>query len=458
MRFDGVRDPLRLLKWRTMTTALSPFERTSGRRRFFANALLALPQRASGRLRYCAGSLFAVVVGAARVVGVIGFAAVIEVGRAIGVGGRRNIFAIAMLAIFAGCTGKGATVGAMPPVPVLAAKVVERDVPNQLHEIGTVEAFESIAIKVRVGGNLQTVNFKEGDFVKKGQLLLVIDPRPFAATLAQAQANLARDQANANQARINEQRYAFLLKEEVGSRQQHDDASATAASLEATVAADRAAVESAKLNLQYTEIRSPVDGRTGKLQAHPGELIKADADTAIVTIHQVEPIYVDFSIPEKDLAQVRRSMEQHPLEVDASIPGDPQQAEHGVLSFVDNSVDKTTGMIALKGLFQNENRRLWPGQFVNTTLTLAVIPNAVLVPSPAIQTGQEGAFVYVVGHDMKVEARPVVPGAVIEAETIVERGLKAGETVVTDGQLRLMPGAVVRLKSELGNAGDRANP
>jgi multidrug efflux system membrane fusion protein len=348
----------------------------------------------------------------------------------------------------------------MPPVPVLAAKVVQRDVPNQLHEIGTVEAFESIAIKVRVGGNLQTVNFKEGDFVKKGQLLLVIDPRPFAATLAQAQANLARDQANANQARINEQRFAFLFKEEVGSRQQHDDASATAASLEATVAADRAAVESAKLNLQYTEIRSPVDGRTGKLQAHPGDLIKADADTAIVTIHQVEPIYVDFSIPEKDLAQVRRNMEQHPLEVDAAIPGDPQQAEHGVLSFVDNSVDKTTGMIALKGLFQNENRRLWPGQFVNTTLTLAMIPNAVLVPSPAIQTGQEGAFVYVVGRDMKVEARPVVPGAVIETETIVERGLKAGETVVTDGQLRLMPGAVVRLKSELGNGGDGhgANP
>ncbi|MEA2648511.1 MAG: rane fusion protein multidrug efflux system [Candidatus Binataceae bacterium] len=449
-----------------MTTALSPFERTSGRRRFFANALAG---GARGRRRIFANALLAVVIGVAGVVGVvsaiavggvIGFAAVIEVARAIGVGGRRRFFVIAVLATFAGCTGKSVPMGGMPPVPVLAAKVVQRDVPNQLHEIGTVEAFESIAIKVRVGGNLQTVNFKEGDFVKKGQLLLVIDPRPFAATLAQAQANLARDQANANQARINEQRFAFLFKEEVGSRQQHDDASATAASLEATVAADRAAVESAKLNLQYTEIRSPVDGRTGKLQAHPGDLIKADADTAIVTIHQVEPIYVDFSIPEKDLAQVRRNMEQHPLEVDAAIPGDPQQAEHGVLSFVDNTVDKTTGMIALKGLFQNENRHLWPGQFVNTTLTLAMIPNAVLVPSPAIQTGQEGAFVYVVGRDMKVEARPVVPGAVIETETIVERGLKAGETVVTDGQLRLMPGAVVRLKTELGNGGDGhgANP
>jgi len=383
-----------------MTTALSPFERALGRRRF-AIALLAV-----------------------------------------------------VVAVIGGCTDKGAPSGAMPPVPVLAAKAVNRDVPNQLHEIGTVEAFEAIAIKARVEGNLRAVNFKEGDFVTKGQLLFVIDPRPFAATLAQAEANLARDQANANQARVNEKRFAFLLKEEVGSRQQHDDAYATAASLEATVAADRAAVESAKLNLQYAEIRSPVDGRTGKLQAHPGDLIKEDADTPIVTIAQVQPIYVDLSIPEKELGQVRRSMETHTLEVDATIPGDPQQAQHGVLSFVDNSVDKTTGTISLKGVFQNENRRLWPGQFVNATLTLAVIRNAVLVPSQAIQTGQEGTFVYVVGRDMKVAMRPVVAGAVFDTETIIERGVEAGETVVTDGQLRLMPGAVVRLKNDLGNAGD----
>jgi len=372
--------------------------------------------------------------------------------------GRRRFGVIGLLAMvvigLSGCADKGAPSSAMPPVPVVAAKAVSRDVPNQLHEIGTVEAFETIAIKARVGGNLQTVNFKEGDFVTKGQLLLVIDPRPFAATLAQAEANLARDQANAKQARVNEQRFAFLLKVEVGSRQQHDDAYATAARLEATVAADRAAVESAKLNLQYTEIRSPVDGKTGHLEAHPGDLIKSDADTAIVTIAQVQPIYVDFSIPEKDLGQVRRSMASRTLEVDATIPGDAQQAEHGTLSFVDNAVDKTTGTIALKGIFQNENRRLWPGQFVNATLTLAVIPHAVLVPSQAIQTGQEGAFVYVVGRDMKVAMRPVVAGAVFETETIIERGVKAGETVVTDGQLRLMPGAVVRIKSELGSAGE----
>jgi multidrug efflux system membrane fusion protein len=339
----------------------------------------------------------------------------------------------------------------MPPVPVLAARVVQRDVPNQLREIGTVEAFESIAIKAQVEGILAGVMFQEGDFVTKGQLLLRIDPRPFAAALKQAEANQARDQADANQARTDEQRYSFMIKEGVGSRQQYDQAYAKAANMEATVAADRAAVESARLKLQYAEIRSPIDGKTGKLQAHAGDLIKADADNPIVTIAQVEPIYVDFSIPERDLTQVRRSMARHTLEVDAVIPGDQGPPEHGVLSFVDNSVDKTTGTIPLKGLFQNENRRLWPGQFVNATLTLAVIPQAVLAPSQAIQTGQEGPFVYVVGRDMKVTPRPVVAGAVIDTETIIDRGLKAGETVVTEGQVRLVPGATVRIKSTLGS-------
>ena len=368
---------------------------------------------------------------------------------------RGGIVAIALAATVVGCTNRGGAnpAATMPPVPVLAAKVVQRDVPNQLREIGTVEAFESIAIKAQIEGILEAVMFKEGDFVSKGQLLFKIDPRPFAAALGQAVANQARDQADANLARTDESRFAYMLKEGVGSREQYDQAYAKAASMAATVAADRAAVESARLNLQYAEIRSPTDGRTGKLQAHAGDLIKADADNPMVTIARVEPIYVDFSIPEKDLAQVRQSMTRHALEVDAAIPGDKGPPEHGVLSFVDNSVDKTTGTIALKGLFQNENRRLWPGQFVNATLTLEVIPQAVLVPSDAIQTGQEGPFVYVVGRDMKVAARPVVTGAVIDTETIIERGLSAGETVVTDGQLRLMPGATVRIKDALGAGG-----
>lgn len=358
---------------------------------------------------------------------------------------------MALAAFFQACSGKGGpSTLAMPPVPVLAVKAVQRDVPNQLREIGTVEAFETIAIKARVGGNLEAVLFKEGDFVAKRQLLLKIDGRPFAAALNQAKANLMRDQADANQARTDEKRFAYLLKEGVGSREQYDQAFAKAASLDATVAADRAAVESARLSLQYCEIRSPIDGRTGNLQAHVGDLIKADADNPIITITQVQPIYVNFSIPEKDLTAVRQNMAQRALEVDASIPGDQGPAEHGLLSFIDNSVDKTTGMITLKGLFQNENRRLWPGQFVNATLTLAVIPHAVLVPSQAIQNGQDGQYLYVIGPDMKAAMRPVVPGAVIDRDTIIERGLGAGETVVVDGQLRLMPGATVRIKTGLG--------
>lgn len=339
---------------------------------------------------------------------------------------------------------------ARPPVPVLAAKAIEKSVPNQLHEIGTVEAFSTVKIKARVEGALIAVHFKEGDNVSKDQLLFNLDPRVPAAVLRQAEANLARDTAQAVQAETEEKRYAFLLKEGVGSRQQYDQAHATAGALRATTAADRAAIETARLNLQYTVIRSPIDGRTGNLQSHVGDLIKADADTPMVVINQVQPIYVDFSIPEASLAQVRINMESRRLEVDAAIQGSQEESEHGVLSFVDNAVDSNTGTILLKGLFQNENRRLWPGQFVNASLTLNQIAKAIVVPSQAIQSGQQGPFVFVAGSDMKVEPRTVVPGAAIDNnETIIERGLVAGETVVTDGQLRLAPGARVRIKNSL---------
>ena len=374
----------------------------------------------------------------------------------------RPIVALACAAVFAiasfsGCSDKGAETPKMPAVPVLVAQAVRRDVPDQLREIGTVEAFAAVAIKARVEGNLVQIDFKEGEFVKQGQTLAVLDPRPYAAALAQAQANLIRDQANADKAQADERRYDYLLKQGVGSRQQYDQANADAKSLAATVAADRAAIETARLNLQYTEIKAPIDGRTGNLGNHIGDLIKADADNAIVTIDQIQPIYVAFSIAENRLAEVRRNLAGRQLEVDAAIPGDPDPPEHGILTFVDNSVDKTTGMIELKGLFQNENRRLWPGQFVNATLTLSQTPNAILVPSQAIQTGQQGTFVYVVGPDLKVSARPIVAGAVFDNDTVITKGLAAGETVVTDGQLLLMPGASVRIKSALGGGQSQAS-
>ena len=338
---------------------------------------------------------------------------------------------------------------ARPPTPVLVARAIAKTVPNQLHEIGYVEAYATVNIKSRVEGALVAIHFHEGDFVEKGQLLFTLDSRPFAAAVKLAQANLTRDQAQLVKADTDEKRYSFLLKQSVGSPEQYDQAHATAAALRATVIADQAAIENASLNLEYSQIRSPLDGRTGNLQSHIGDMIKADADTPLVTITQVHPIYVAFSVPESELPAVRMNLETHRLEVEASIPNSSELPERGFLAFIDNTVDKTTGTILLKGLFQNENRRLWPGEFVNATLTLNEIRNAVLVPSQAVQTGQNGSFVFVVDNQMQAHPRPVVAGAQIGSDTMIKRGIETGETVVTDGQMLLAPGARVRIRSSL---------
>jgi multidrug efflux system membrane fusion protein len=359
------------------------------------------------------------------------------------------VFAV-LVSLTCGCS-KGENAGPMarPPSAVLIAKAVARTVLNQLHEIGNVEAFATVNIKSRVEGELVAIHFHEGDLVAKGQLLFTLDSRPFVAALKLAQADLARDQAQLVKADTDEKRYSFLLKESVGSREQYDQAHAVAAALRATVIADQAAVETARLNLEYSQIRSPLDGRTGNLQSHAGDLIKADADKPMVTITQVQPIYVTFSVPEGELPAVRMNLETHRLEVDAAIPNSPETPEHGVLAFIDNTVDRTTGTILLKGLFPNENRRLWPGEFVNATLTLNQIRNAILVPSQAVQTGQNGTFVFVVDNQMQAHLRPIVAGAQIGGDTVIERGIEAGETVVTDGQMLLAPGARVKVRSSL---------
>jgi len=369
----------------------------------------------------------------------------------------RKAVAAALLALAAvalpmlgGCS-KGENAGPMarPPSPVLVAKAVAKTVPNQLREIGNVEAFATVNIKSRVEGGLVAIHFHEGDFVEKGQLLFTLDSRPFAAALRLAQANLAKDQAQSVKAEADEGRYSFLLRQSVGSREQYDQAHAAAAALRATVIADQAAIETARLNLEYSQIRSPLDGRTGNLQSHIGDLIKADADNPMVTITQVQPIYVAFAVPEGELPAVRMNLETHRLEVDAAIPNSPEAPEHGVLAFIDNTVDKTTGTILLNGLFQIENRRLWPGEFVNATLTLNEIRNAVLIPSQAIQTGQNGSFVFVVDDRMQAKLRPIVAGIQIGGDTVIEHGVQPGETVVTDGQMLLAPGAKVRIRSSL---------
>jgi multidrug efflux system membrane fusion protein len=374
-------------------------------------------------------------------------------GRSVGTRvGAISIAAISTLALIvvAGCShGPTDTFGEHEAVPVLAAKVVQKTVADTIHAIGRVEAYSTVDIKAQINGQIMQVNFRQGQDVKQGDLLFTIDPRPFEAALRQAQANLAKDRAMAHQAAADEKRYAVLLKQEVGSRQQYDQIEANAASLAATVQADEAAVQTAKLNLAYTEIRAPITGRTGDLLVHAGALVKPDADTAMVVINQVHPVYVDFAVPEHKLPEVRAYMAKRKLGVEVLLPEQQGPAEVGELNFVDNSVDAKTGTINLKGLFANADGRLWPGEFVNTTLVLNQHNDAILVPSEAIQTGQEGSHVFVVQPGMKVEMRQVIVGESLDNQTVVTSGLKAGETVVTDGQLKLIPGAKVTIKSGL---------
>jgi multidrug efflux system membrane fusion protein len=354
----------------------------------------------------------------------------------------------------AGCRGQQAAGYGQQTVPVLVAKAEQKTVATRLHAIGRVEAYSTVNIKAQLDGVITEVHFKEGQDVKRGDLLFVIDPRPFEAALLQAQANLARDQAKEAQSTADENRYSYLLKQKVGSQQQYDQAHATAAADKAAVAADEAEVQTAKLNLAYTTIRAPIDGRTGNLLVHQGNLVKNNADTPMVVINQISPVYVDFSVPEQSLSDVRQDMARRTLPVEVSIPGQQGALEKGDLSFIDNSVDMKTGTIELKGLFSNQDGKLWPGQFVDANLILDQRPGTVVVPSQAIQTGADGSYVFVVDHEMKVQSRPVVVGSSDDGQTVVERGLASGETVVTDGQLRLVPGAHVSIKSGIsGNGG-----
>ena len=333
------------------------------------------------------------------------------------------------------------------PVPVLVGTVTEKTVPVELKVIGNVEAYSTVSIKSRLSGQLVQVNFKEGQDVKQGDLLFVIDPRPYEAALRQVEANLARDKALANKAQADAGRYAELIRKQFVSQQDYEQAKATAESLGATVNAGQVAVQNARLNLSYCYIKAPISGRTGSLIAHQGNMIKENADTAMLIINQIQPIYVSFAIPEQNLAAVRQYMATEKVPVSAVIAGQENNPEVGVLSFIDNAVDKTTGTILCKATFTNEPKRLWPGLFVNVVVQLSSQPNAILVPSQAIQTSQEGQIVFVVKPDLTVEIRPVEVGRPIDGDVIITKGLKPGERVVTEGQLRLVPGAKVEIKT-----------
>jgi len=376
------------------------------------------------------------------------------------------------LFLLSSCSGKKEKPEA--PWLVEVARAVQKTVPVQLRAIGNVQAYSTVSIKSRVAGQLMRVYFKEGQDVRKGEPLFTIDPRPFEAVLKQAEANLERDMAQMEQAEANIQRdmaqeknaqveadrYKLLFEKGVVAKEQYDKFRtdrevigatvradrAAKANAEATIHADRAAIENAKLQLSYCSIFSPMDGRTGSLIVQEGNMIK-DNDVIMVVINQITPTYVAFSIPEQYLAEIKKYMAGGKLKVEAIIPNEEAHPEEGIISFVDNTVDTVTGMIRLKGTFVNKEKRLWPGQFVRVVLTLTEEPNAIVVPSQAIQTGQEGQYVFVVKPDLTVESRPIISGLTLNNETVIQKGLNPGENVVTDGQLRLYPGAKVEIKA-----------
>lgn len=348
----------------------------------------------------------------------------------------------AVLIFNTACTAKKEKPKAKPPVPVKVAQALQKDVPVQVKAIGNIEAYTSVAIKSQVSGQIERLHFSEGSDVEKGALLISIDPGPFQATVSQYEATLAKDQAQAKFAREQAQRYEGLVKEGIVTRDQHELLQSNAESLASAVIADRAAIKNARIQLGYCSIRSPISGRTGTIALHPGNLVKAN-DLPIVTVNQLSPIYATFSIPEKRLTEVKRAMAGKELKIEAAIPNEPGSTEIGTISFLDNSVNPTTGTIMLKGVFANKSRKLWPGQFTDVVMTLGSRINAVVVPANAIQTSQQGQFVYVVKPDRKVEMRLVTSAPMAGEEAVVEKGLAPGETVVADGQLRLTPGAVV---------------
>jgi multidrug efflux system membrane fusion protein len=400
------------------------------------------------------------------------------------------------------------------PVPVVVASVTQKTIPIEIQGTGTVDAYSTVSVKSQVGGQLTGVYFKQGQAVKKGDLLFTIDSRSLQAALKQAEANrgkdiaqlqqtqakvaqaiaqvnqakanLAKDEAQAKNNQAQAQRYQTLYRQGAVSKEQVEQFSTGATTQQATVEADRnavenavaavgaaksdvanaqaalsadaAAIDNAKVQLSYSSIYSPIEGRTGALQVDRGNLVKADDTNPLIVISQIRPIYVNFSIPQRMLPDLKKYMaDGKKLEVDALIPKDEGNPERGELTFIDSGVDPATGTIKLKATFANAQERLSPGQFVNVVLRLAQEPNAIAVPSQAVQIGQKGQYVYVVKPDKTAELRTVTVGNTVGSETVIKQGLKPGEQVVTDGQFNLVPGAKVEAKpgvqTEGGNSG-----
>jgi multidrug efflux system membrane fusion protein len=331
-----------------------------------------------------------------------------------------------------------------PAVPVTVASVLQETVPIRLQAIGNVEAYQTVAIKARVDGQIVAVTFREGDPVKKRAVLFRVDPRPYEAALRQAEANALRDTAARDQARSQEKRYQELLDKNFVSKEAYAQIRTNAATAEASAGASQALLENARLNLEYCTILSPLDGYAGKVLLQAGNMVRANDVNALAVINQVRPIYVNFAVPERNLPEVRKHRAMGPLTVE-TLPDPGSAPVQGKLIFIDNAVDPSTGTIRLRAQFDNADAALWPGQFVNVSLRLAEQADAILVPSSAVQNGPEGQYVYVVGPDLVAELRKVTVLRTDGERTIVATGLQKGERVVTRGQLRLGPKTRVQI-------------
>ncbi len=350
--------------------------------------------------------------------------------------------------------GQARGAGSRDAIPVLVAIAAQKSVPVQVRAVGNVEAYSTVSIKSQVTGVLMKAHFKEGQNVKQGQLLFTIDPRPLEATLKQAEATLARDSAQLQNAREQARRYADLVKKQYVSQEQYDKIRADADAAEAVVQADHAVVENAKVQLSYCYIYSPLDGQVGSLLVNEGNLVRVNDGTPLVVINQLTPVNVTFSVPEQNLVDIKRHMAAGQLKVKAAFPSDEGRPEEGSLTFVDNAVDRSTGTIKLKAEFSNKERRLWPGQYINVALTLSTQADAVVIPSEAVQVGPEGQQVFVVKADKRVEVRPVTVARTNEGEAIIAKGLQPGEQVVREGQFLLGPGARVDIKKDVKDSTD----
>src|SRR6202142_4082080 len=334
-----------------------------------------------------------------------------------------------------------------PVVPVTAATVEQKAVPYEIHAIGNIVEYAGVNVRSQVGGYLSKIHFQKGQFVKKGAILFTIDPRPYQASLMQAEGALAKDQAQLTNARADEHRYAELVTKGYISKQQYEQSQAAANALEAVVKADQAAVEYAKVQLSFCYIHAPISGRLGDILIDEGNLVKAaDDNKFLVTIRQMQPIYVSFSVPEKTLGEIKKYMVSKQLSINVYADKGDTKPEKGILSFVDNTVDPTTGTIRLKGTLKNEAERLWPGQLVNVISSFFIQSDAFTMPSQAIQSGQHGQYVYIIKDDLTTDIRPVVVSRTYGNDSIIEKGLKPGEKVVTDGQLRIVTGVKVQIQ------------